>query len=232
MDWAEDYLSQCLSGIPRSKYRARLRGELAEHLALLVSDLEAAGRAPAEARSEALRQMGDAEALNEGYRAEWFRQPERRRWDISRMLYGCLQAGMSLMVIFPFFLALWSEWDMPLRHPPEWLFGIVTFLIAAVPNAEFLHAAFRGRPDRRRLLICGLLLTWLLGHGLMLLLIAIVFQQSHFQLPPGASDGYHRGTIWWYTWQFLAGTAVGNTLLGWLFTLKKKEEKPYERSEA
>ena len=232
MDWAEEYLSQCLSGIPKCKYRARLRGELAEHLALLERDLETVGYAPEEARTEALRQMGDAEALNEGYRAEWFRQPERRRWDLSRMLYGCLQAGMSTMVVFPFFAEFWSQWDMPLRHPPEWLFGVAMFLIAALPNAVFLHVAFRGRADRRRLLICGLLLTWLLGHGLMLLLIAIVFQQSPFQLPPGASDGYHRGTIWWYTWPFLAGTAAGNAALGWLFTLKKKEDELHERIEA
>lgn len=232
MDWAEAYLDNCLAGIPKSKYRTRLRGELEEHLALLTGDLEGVGYTPEEARAEALRQMGDAEALNADYRAAWLRQPERVRWDLSRMLYGCLQAGLSLMVVFPFFLVLWSELDLPQRHPPEWVFGVVTFLIAALPNAVFLRAVFHGRPDRRRLLICGLLLTWLLGHGLVLLLIAVVYQQSPFQLPPGASDGYHRGTIWWYTWQFLVCTAVGNAGLGWLFTLKKKEERAHERNEA
>ena len=231
MGWAEVFLDSCLAGIPRSKYRARLRSELADHLALLAEDLQAVGYAPDEARTEALRQMGDAEALNEDYRTEWLRQPERRRWDLTRMLHGCLQAGLSLMVIFPFFAALWSEWDKPLHHPPEWIYGAVLFLIAALPNAVFLYVAFRRRADCRRCLICGLLLTWLLGHGLMLLLIAVVYQQSPFALPPGASDGYHRGTIWWYTWQFLVWTAVGNAGLGWLFTLKKKEDKPHEREE-
>ena len=222
MDWAEEFLTDCLSGIPQSKYRARLHNELEEHIKLLVNDLETAERTPEEAQAEALRQMGDADELNAGYRAAWLRQPERLRWDLSRMLFGCLQAGISTMVIFPFFAELWSKWDMPLHHPPEWLFGVVMFLIAALPNAVFLHVAFRGRADRRRLLICGLLLTWLLGHGLMLLLIAVVFQQSPLQLPPGASDGYHKGTVWWYTWQFLVGSAVGNAALGWLFTLKKE----------
>ena len=231
MDWAEDYLSQCLSGIPKSKYRERLRGELEEHLALLEGDLKKRCDSSEEAHSDALRQMGDAKTLNADYRAAWLRQSERRRWDLTRMLYGCLQAGMSVMVVFPFFAEFWSKWDMPLRHPPEWIYGAVMFLIAALPNAVFLRLAFRGRSDRRRLLIGGLLLTWLLGHGLMLLLIAIVFQQSPFALPPGAADGYHRGTIWWYTWQFLAWTAVGNAGLGWLFTLKKKEDEPHEREE-
>ena len=96
MDWAEDYLSQCLYGIPKSKYRERLRGELAEHLALLASDLEAAGRPPEEARSEALRQMGDADALNAGYRAAWLRQPERRRWDLGRTLFAVYDPGADL----------------------------------------------------------------------------------------------------------------------------------------
>ena len=55
-------------------------------------------------------------------------------------------------------------------------------------------------------------------------------QTAPFALPPGASDGYHRGTIWWYTWQFLAWTCAGNFVLGWLFPLKR-EEKSHERIE-
>ena len=67
MDWAKEYIRRCLSGIPKSEYRNRLQSELADHLALLVSDLEGVGYAPEEARTEALRQMGDAKELNAGY---------------------------------------------------------------------------------------------------------------------------------------------------------------------
>ena len=97
---AEDYLSQCLYGIPKSKYRERLRGELAEHLTLLESDLEAAGRPPEEAQSEALRQMGDADALNAGYRAAWLRQPERLCWDLGRTLFAVYDPGADLYDLF------------------------------------------------------------------------------------------------------------------------------------
>jgi hypothetical protein len=231
MDWAEDYLSQCLSGIPKSKYRARLRGELAEHLALLVSDLENVGYVPEEARHKALEQMGDADALNEGYRAEWMRQPERLRWDLSRELYGCLLAGLSVVVVFPLFGLLWNKWDTPLRHPPTWVFGAVLFLCAALQNAFFLRYVFRGRNDCRGRLQTGLCTTWLLGHGLMMLLIAVVYQRSPFALPPTLRYSDRQGTLWWYTQSFIIWTGAGRFALGCIFPLKKKEEKRCERVE-
>ena len=229
MDWTEDYIGRCLSGIPKSKYRERLRGELSEHLALLESDLEAAAYAPEEARTEALRQMGDAEALNEGYRAEWFRQPERRRWDLTRELYGCLLAGLSVMVSFPLFGMLWDKWDTPPRHPPAWLFGAVLFLCAALPNAFFLRYVHRGRKDCRGKLEAGLCTTWLLGHGLIWLLIAVVYQRSPFALPPTLRYSDRRETLWWYTQSYIIWTCAGQFILGWFFPLKKKEEKTHER---
>ena len=232
MDWTEDYLSQCLYGIPKSKYRARLRGELEEHLALLERDLETVGYAPEDARRKALEQMGDAESLNEGYRAEWFRQPERRRWDLTRELYGCLLAGLSVVVLFPLFGMLWNMWDTPLRHPPEWIFGAVLFLCAALPNALFLRYVFRGRKDQRRKLELGLSTTWLLGHGLIWLLIAVVYQQSPFALPPTLRYSDRQGSLWWYTQSFIIWTYAGQFVLGLLFPLKKKEERTHERSEA
>jgi len=231
MDWAEEYLSECLAGIPKSKYRARLRGELEEHLALLERDLETVGYAPEDARREALEQMGDAESLNEGYRAEWFRQPERRRWDLTRELYGCLLAGLSVVVLFPLFGMLWNRWDTPLRHPPTWVFGAVVFLCAALPNAFFLRYVFRGRKDCRIQLESGLCTTWLLGHGLMWLLIAVVYQKSPFALPPTLRYSDRQGTIWWYTQSFVIWTCAGQFVLGLFFPLKRKEERTHERSE-
>ena len=100
MDWAEDYLRACMSGIPKSKYRARLRGELEEHLAMLVSDLEATGRGPEEAQREAMRQMGDSGALNETYRAEWMRQPERRRYLVGYTIGAALGVFLLLVIVW------------------------------------------------------------------------------------------------------------------------------------
>ena len=100
MERAEEYIRRCLSGIPKSEYRNRLQSELADHLALLVSDLEGVGYAPEEARTEALRQMGDAGALNEGYRAEWKRQPERRRYLVGYAIGAVLGLFLLLVVLW------------------------------------------------------------------------------------------------------------------------------------
>ena len=231
MKWAEDYIRRCLSDIPKGKYRVRLQSELADHLALLAGDLEAAGRPPEEAQSEALRQMGDADVLNDGYRAEWMRQPERRRWDLTRELYGCLLAGLSVMVLFPFFGMLWNWWDTPLRHLPTWVFGAAAFLCAALPNAFFLRYVFRGRNDQRGRLQAGLNTTWLLGHGLICLLIAVVYQRSPFALPPTLRYSDRQGTLWWYTQSFIIWTCAGQFALGMFFPLKTKGEKRCERIE-
>ena len=121
MDWAKDYIRRALAGIPKSEYRNRLRGELSDHLTQLAADLEAAGRDPEEARSEALRQMGDAETLNEDYRAEWLRQPESRRWDLVLMVYGCLLAGVCAAVVYVPLMLLWVPYTGWLSHAPAWI---------------------------------------------------------------------------------------------------------------
>ena len=100
MDRAEDYIRRCLSGIPKSKYRKRLQSELADHLALLIRDLETVGYSTDEARTEALRQMGESGALNEGYRAEWLRQPERRRYLIGYTIGTVLGVFLLLVVLW------------------------------------------------------------------------------------------------------------------------------------
>ena len=99
MNQTEAYLSLCLSGIPKSAYRNRLRSELLDHLGLLESDLEQSGYVPEEARAEALRQMGDAEALNARYRAEWLRQPERRRYLVGYAIGAALGVFLLLVVL-------------------------------------------------------------------------------------------------------------------------------------
>ena len=229
MDWAEDYLSQCLSGIPKSKYRERLRGELEEHLALLEGDLKKRCDSSEEAHSDALRQMGDAKELNAGYWAEWLRQPERRRWDLSRMLCGCLLAGFLSFPASTVLGVLWNMFDGPLRSAPIWIAGVALYLSAAVPDALFLRAAFRGRTDCRARMICGLLLMWCVGTAVMLLGIGVLYGQV-FPLPAysgrltGTADGFWvRGTLRWFTYPFLLWTLAASPLLGCFFPLKRRQ---------
>lgn len=231
MDWAEKYLSDCLSGIPKSEFRNRLQSELADHLALLARDLEAADYSTAEARTEALRQMGDAGALNAGYRAAWLRRPERRRWDLSRMVCGCVIAGVFSFFGFVTLGTLWDAWSGPLRDAPMWIFGALLFGCAAVPNALFLRSAFRARADRRARIIAGMLLMWCVGTGLMLLGFAVLYGHI-FPLPAynhrlvGTPDGYWaEGSFRWFTNFYLAWTFPLSPLVGWLFAAYKRGEK-------
>ncbi len=235
MDGTEDFFRKSLAGIPKGKYRARVRTELEDHLALLSEDLRRTGYTEGEAETEALRQMGDVDTLNADYRSEWLRQPERRRWDLGRMLCGCVLAGIISFLVFIFVGVLWNVMDGPLRSEPIWIFGLVLYLSSAIPNALFLRAAFRGRPDRRVLMIAGLLLTWCIGKGSMLLVIATLYGHI-FPLPAynfrvtGTADGFWiRGTFRWFTYPYLIWTLAACPLIGWAFTMKKGE-KPYERS--
>ena len=229
MSWAEDYIRRALAGIPNSAYKNRLRGELTDHLALLVSDLEAVGRSPEEAQAEALRQMGDAEALNEGYRAEWLRQPESRRWDLILMVYGCLLAGLCSFLGGVILGVLWEPGYGYLRYAPIWIAGIGLFLSAAIPNALFLRRVFRGRARQGALMIAGLLFTWCVGKGLMLLGFRAMYGQF-FPLPAyngrlfGAPDGQMiKGSFRWFTNSYLAWTFAASPLVGWLFSLWKEK---------
>ena len=231
MDWAEEYLSECLAGIPKSKYQARLRGELEEHLVLLVSDLVNIGYTPEDARREALEQMGDAEALNVDYRAAWLRQPERMRWDLSRMVCGCVIAGVFSFFGFVVLGTLWDVWIGPLRNAPMWVFGALLYTCTAVPNALFLRSAFHERANRRTLIVAGMLLMWCVGTGLMLLGFGVLYGYI-FPLPAyngrlvGTPDGHWvKGSFRWFTNSYLAWTFIVSPLVGWLFAPNKKAKK-------
>ena len=231
MNWAEEFIRRALAGIPNSAYKNRLRGELAEHLALLASDLEAAGRGPEEAQAEALRQMGDAEALCEDYRAEWLRQPESRRWDLVLMVYGCLIAGLCSFFAGVVLGVLWEPGYGYLRNAPIWIAGIALYLSAAVPNALFLRKVFRGRARQSALMIAGLLFTWCIGKGLMLLGFGALYGHV-FPLPAyngrlfGTPDGYQvKGSFRWFTYSYMAWTFATSPLLGWLFSLWKEKKR-------
>ena len=231
MDWAENYLSRCLSGIPKSEYRKRLRGELTEHLALLESDLETSGRPPEEAQAEALRQMGDAKALNDGYWAEWLRQPERRRWDLSRYALGVLLAGVgflggaALLLFFDVMLALFQTLLSVKPGPtPFWTFlhhmgGAVLYAAAFVPNAILLRKAFRRRTRRAAMVSGGLLLSWIVGKGSTVLYLFSVYGSE--ALAEGkeivARSFVGSYDLLWFTPEYILLSLLGCVALGWLF---------------
>ena len=230
MDWAEEYLSQCLSGIPKCKYRARLRGELAEHLALLERDLETVGYAPEEARTEALRQMGDAKALNEGYRAEWLKQSERVRWDISRFVLGILLAGVGFLVgaallFFGDLMLALFETIAGTVHPTPFLTflhhlgGAVLYAAAFVPNALFLRKAFRRRKNRIVMVSGGLLMSWAVGKGSTVLYLFTVYGPEALAEGKEITARMFVGSydLLWFTTEYMLLSLLGCAVLGCLF---------------
>ena len=231
MKWAEEYIRRCLSDIPKSKYRARLQSELADHLALLAGDLEAAGRPPEEAQSEALRQMGDAKELNAGYWAEWLRQPERRRRDLSRCALGVLLAGAgflggaALLFFGDVMLALFQTMlSVAARSTPFQTFlhhmgGAVLYAAAFVPNAVLLRKAFRRRRRRAAMVGGGLLLSWAVGKGSTVLYLFSVYGPEAWAEGKEMIARSFVGSydLLWFTPEYMLLSLLGCATLGWLF---------------
>ena len=247
-DEKEAFLDRCLEGIPRGKYRARLRAELEDHLALLSEDLRRAGYTEAETGAEALRQMGDADALNADYQTEWLRRPERLGYDLKRLFGGCLLAGVTFffgvaLVLIPVVLsnlftlpALVAGSPTPplpprVRFLLELAAGAVMYAAAFLPNALYLRKAFRCRTDRPLLVGGGLLLSWIVGKGSAALLLmpkngltgffSQLTRQDASRLLTGAE-------LQWFRWPLVALSLLGCVALGWLFG----REKPKKTEEA
>ena len=239
MEWTEDYIRRCLSGIPQSKYRERLQGELADHLAQLVEDVSRAGRSEAEAQAEALRQMGDADALNAACHAEWLRQPERRRCDRIWLVSGCLLASVGFLLAFALILlgalilGLFNPFAGAGLLPPPWskslpvLSGAFLYAAAFVPNAMFLRKSFRRRERRTALITAGLLLSWFIGKGSVLLFIIVVYGFPAIQGYSPLTGPFLEmgGKLLWFTWPFIAASLLGCAALGWLFGRDRHGEK-------
>ncbi len=232
MDWAENYIGRCLSGVPKSEYRNRLRFELEDHLTLLESDLKAVGYAPEEAQSEALRQMGEAKELNAGYWAEWLRQPERVRWDISRFVLGVLLAGAGFLCGAA--LLLFGDTMLALVHtmthavlyptPPFLTFlhhlgGAVLYAAAFVPNAILLRKAFRRRRKRAVMVSGGLLLSWIVGKGSTVLYLLTVYGKDALAEGKEITARMFVGSYdpLWFTSEYMLLSLLGCVVLGWLF---------------
>ncbi len=206
-DKLTEYLERCLSGIPPSGYRQRLRQELDEHLTDLTEGFLARGYGEEEAVLRAMEKLGNVERLREEYREAWRRQPERRRRAAGRLAFGCFlaMAGHLLALLFLEHFgpaaaeAVVARRVLPLAGDPRWrLFAeAVLFAGRTLPCLLWLLLRFRRSPERRAWVTTGLLLTWALDKALLLL------QDGSFRETPVS---------------YLLGTLAGVLLLGLVFS--------------
>ncbi len=178
-DRLTEYLERCLSGVPRSRYRLRLREELEGHLADLTEGYLARGCGETEAEERAMEKLGSPERLREEFREAWRRQPERWRRDLGRLMLGCCLAAAGRL-LGTFFL----EWfgaaaDAPagarrilrVAGDPRWRLFASSVLFAGqtLPCLLFLRWRFRRESTRRAWVTAGLALAWGLDKALLLL---------------------------------------------------------------
>ena len=226
----EEFLKRALADLPKSEYRNRLQAELTDHLEQLTDDLEKAAYSPEEARVEALRQMGDAKELNAGYWAEWLRQPERVRWDISRFALGILLAGAgflggaALNLFADTMLALFGIIAGGVHTTPFLTFlhhmgGAVLYAAAFIPNAIALRKAFRRRRKRAAMVGGGLLLSWVVGKGSAVLYLFTVYGPEALAEGKEITARTFVGSydLLWFTSEYILLSLLGCVALGWLF---------------
>ena len=173
-DQLTEYLELCLSQVPPSGYRMRLRQELDEHLADLTESFLARGYDEGEAFLRAMEKLGSPERLREEYRLAWLRQPERFRRDLRRLALGCLlaMAGHLLALLFLEHFATGEHRILKAYGDPRCrLFSeAVLYVGETLPCLIWLLLRFRREPDRRAWVTAGLLLVWALDTGILLLL--------------------------------------------------------------
>ena len=178
-DQLTEYLELCLSQVPPSDYRLRLRQELDEHLTDLTEGFLSRGYDGTEAALRAMEKMGKPELLREEYRLAWLRQPERFRRVLRRLALGCLlaMAGHMLALLFLEYFGSGADEAVSARRllkvygSPRWrLFAeTVLFLGETLPCFIWLLLRFRREPDRRAWVTAGLLLVWAMDKAMLLL---------------------------------------------------------------
>ena len=173
-DRLTDYLDLCLSGVPDSRYRLRLRQELEEHLADLAEGFLARGCEEGEAALRAMEKLGSAERLQEEYREAWLRQPERWRRDLEKLAFGCFLAllGHLLALLFLEHFGSGGFRFLKVYDNPRWRLLAEGILFAAqtLPCLLWLLLCFRRDRARRTWVTAGLALVWALDKAMLLLL--------------------------------------------------------------
>lgn len=118
MNWKQQWLNEVLSEIPTGGYRERVEMELRDHLETQCRSLMDAGRTRDEARTEALRFMGEPEILKGQYGAAWRRS---RRGRLETLALRLRTWAVSLAVMFGtrFLIGLITGaiWNMAISLP-------------------------------------------------------------------------------------------------------------------
>lgn len=121
MNWTEEFIGQCLEGVPEGGYRTRTEKELEDHLLALCRNLEEAGYAPEEARALAAARMGDPGELSRRYIREW-----RRRTLWPRLLAAAELTLFAACVAVVSLLYIANAQNFGKPHPAFW--GIVAII--------------------------------------------------------------------------------------------------------
>lgn len=177
--WTGDFLSQCLDGLPKDKYRKRAQDELTDHLLALEGDLESAGYSPEEAQTRALELMGDPGELNLSFRAEWVRRASRVgyclgqvfKWALYGILCNALVRGMLFIPVIAVSInAYLSPYSLALL-----LFRVLCFLPGLWFTVHNVQKDFSLFPRHRKCLLsfAAPFIVWLLDLSPVLLTLLI-----------------------------------------------------------
>ena len=193
LNWADDFLERCLSGLPEGRYERRLRKELEDHLAALEADLTAAGYAPEEAQAEAVRRMGDPDRMNGEYLAAWQNslpgQWEYRLktwvWNYFVVMFGA-QLFVMLVIGWAYTIASWFpgyDQNPLIRLIEGTVFFRYTLPIAAalLAGACYLRENFKITRHPTWQIGVGLALYWASDAALRVWLEAYSHQSAAYQ---------------------------------------------------
>lgn len=228
--WTDDFLAQCLEGIPNDPYRSRTKAELEDHLSELARELQSAGHAPAEAQALALNVMGDPLALNRMYQ-ERFAQ---RRLRDPRLVCKEFFRLSLLTGIYYLFAMLFLGWIgfthdasfpdrvcYPLYGHPErqYIYGAVVFFLPFSLNAFHLRRSFRLHPHPAAIVTAGLLFTWICEKLGLILLNTMLGSNSLMEVLAG---GWCDASPW-LNLSYFIGSFLGCLSLGFLFSIPKSK---------
>lgn len=161
----EEFIRQCLEGVPEGNYRTRTEKELRDHLECQRRALLEAGRTEAEARAETLGLMGDPEKLKEEYLAAWRRSLPGRL----AVLGFCLRTwakGLGVMFCMLYAACYPRNWmcdyligDLRETHL-YWLWDLIPLACSLVAGALYLDRRFRNARHSAALTSAGVLVHW------------------------------------------------------------------------
>lgn len=142
----EEFISQCLAGVPEGNYRARTEKELGDHLECQRRALLEAGRTEAEARAETLGLMGDPEKLKEEYLAAWKRSLPGRLAALGFCLRSwagglAVTAGTHLLIYFVIGIAHNLALSLPGDSQEPWI-RLIRGTVGDIHNSLFWRHLF------------------------------------------------------------------------------------------